>query len=92
VIDLAQRVRAGDAKCLHEVPHVEPIGAAGLSALLLRQPDFFFEDGGQRLEGGELVGTVSRNKVRVSAHATTRHSYCTSGSPSSFTPWVCLIA
>jgi hypothetical protein len=39
----------------HEVPHVEPIGAAGLLALLLRQPDFFLGDGGELVERGELA-------------------------------------
>jgi hypothetical protein len=34
---------------------VELIGAAGLSALLLRQPDFFFGDGGELVERGELA-------------------------------------
>ena len=55
MIDLAQRVRAGDAEGAHEVLHVEPIGAARLSALLLRQPDFFFGDGGELVERGELA-------------------------------------
>jgi hypothetical protein len=40
------------------VPHVEPIGAARLAALLLRQPDFFFGNGGELVERGELVAAV----------------------------------
>jgi hypothetical protein len=43
------------------VPHVEPVGAAGLRALLLRQPDFFFGDGGELVERGELAGSAGRN-------------------------------
>jgi hypothetical protein len=42
------------------VPHVEPVGAAGLPAFLLRQPDFFFGDGGELVERGELA-SVGRN-------------------------------
>jgi hypothetical protein len=50
VIDLAQRVRGRDPQGAHEVLHVEPVGAAGLRAFLLRQPDVFFG-------AGELAGT-----------------------------------
>ena len=61
MIDLAQLVGRGDAERAHEVPHVEPVGAAGLRALLLRQPDFFFGDGGELVERGELAGARNRN-------------------------------
>ena len=62
MIDLAQHVGAGDAERPHEVPHVEPVGAAGLLALLLRQPDFFFGDGGELVERGELAGARNRER------------------------------
>ena len=61
MIDLAQHVGAGNSERAHEVPHVEPICAAGLLALLLRQPDFFFGDGGEQVEPAELAGTCCRN-------------------------------
>ena len=61
MIDLAQHVGAGDPERPHEVPHVEPVGAAGLRALLLRQPDFFFGDGGELVERGDLVASGDRN-------------------------------
>ncbi len=41
VVDLAQLVHGGDPERLHEVAHVELVGAAGLGALVLREPDFF---------------------------------------------------
>jgi hypothetical protein len=55
MIDPAQRVCCRDVEAAHEVPHVELIGTAGLSAFLLRQPDFFFGDGGELVERGELA-------------------------------------
>ena len=68
MIDLAQRVGAGDAEGAHEVPHVEPVGAAGLRALLLRQPDFFFGDGGELVERGELAGVGRPERARQPSH------------------------
>jgi hypothetical protein len=62
VIDLTQRVRGRDAKGAHEVVHVEPVGAVGLRALLLRQPDLFFGDGRERIERGEFAGAPDRNR------------------------------
>jgi hypothetical protein len=37
---------------------VEPVGAAGLLALLLRQPDFFFGDGCELIERRELAAVI----------------------------------
>jgi hypothetical protein len=62
MIDLAQRGRAGDAEGVHEVSHVEPVGPAGLWTLVLRQPDFFFGDGGELVEAGELAGAAGRDR------------------------------
>ena len=62
MIDLAQHVGAGNPERAHEVPHVEPVGAAGLRALLLRQPDFFFGDGGELVEPAELPGGMDRDR------------------------------
>ena len=69
MIDLAQHVGAGDAERPHEVPHVEPVGAAGLRALLLRQPDFFFGDGGELVEWRELMASAGRDGQGGGAHA-----------------------
>jgi len=52
MIDLTQCFRAGDTELTHEVPDVELVGAARLSALLLGQPDFFFRDGGESIMPG----------------------------------------
>lgn len=60
VIDLAQCGRGRDPEGAHEVLHVEPVGAAGLRTLLLRQPDFFFGDGSERFEWGELPRRLGR--------------------------------
>jgi hypothetical protein len=61
MIDLTQGGCRGDAECPHEVPHVEPVGAAGLRTFLLRQPDFFFGDGGELVEPRELDGSAGRD-------------------------------
>jgi hypothetical protein len=55
MIDLAQLAGVCDLHEAHEVPHVELIGAAGLRAFLLRQPDFLFRDGGELVERCELA-------------------------------------
>jgi hypothetical protein len=64
MIDLTQIGCAGDTEGAHEVPHVEPVGAAGLCAFLLRQPDFFFGDGGELVELAELAGTEGDREIR----------------------------
>ena len=55
MMDLAQFVGAGNAERAYEMAHVEPVGTAGLWTLLLRQPHFFFGDGGELVERGELA-------------------------------------
>jgi hypothetical protein len=61
MIDLAQRLGCDDIERLHEVTHVEPVGAAGAGALLLGQPDLFLGDGGELVERGNRAG-VDRNQ------------------------------
>jgi hypothetical protein len=41
--------------------HVELVGAAGLRALLLRQPDVFFGDNGEGGERRELIAPTGWN-------------------------------
>ena len=52
--------------------HVELIGAAGLGALLLRQPDFFFGDGCQLVERGERATADGGEGEGVLNHALPR--------------------
>jgi hypothetical protein len=61
------------AECPHEVPHAEPIGAARLRALLLRQPNFFFGDGGKLVETAEMASSACSggNRDRHSVTTTT---------------------
>jgi hypothetical protein len=51
VVGLTQLGRRRDRERLHEVPDVEAVGAAGARTLLLLQPDFFFGDVGELLDG-----------------------------------------
>jgi hypothetical protein len=51
VVGLAQRRRRGDRQRAHEVLDVEPVRSPGARALLLLQPDFFFGDRGEAIEG-----------------------------------------
>jgi hypothetical protein len=53
---LPQFVRRGDAERLHEMRHVEPVGAAGAGAFLAGEPDFFLWNGGELGETGERDG------------------------------------
>ena len=64
MIDLAPLLLRRDAERLHEVPHIEPVGAADPDALLRRQPDFFLGDrrhGGERGEKHGRGGRRGRN-------------------------------
>ena len=65
MVSLAQLRRRCDAKRLHEVLHVEPVGAARAGALLLLQPDFFFGNIGELRDGRDPVaaGSVTIGKV-----------------------------
>jgi hypothetical protein len=63
VVGLAQLPRRRDRQRAHEVLDVEPIGAAGACALLLLQPDFFFGDVGEAIEGRYLAAaSVERRR------------------------------
>lgn len=57
MIHLAQHVGGGDAERLHEMRHIELVGAAGAGALLAGQPDLFLGDGGEGVQAGELAGS-----------------------------------
>jgi hypothetical protein len=57
----AQLFGRHDAQGQHEVAHVELVGTAGLGALLLSQPDFFFGDDGKLVERDERA-VVGRNR------------------------------
>jgi hypothetical protein len=64
MIDLAQHGCRGDAMRPHEVPHVEPVGPAGLLALLLRQSDFFFGNDRELVERPERAAPIHQNGKR----------------------------
>ena len=57
MIDLAQLLRGGNAERLHEVRHVELVGAAGARTLLAGEPDFFLRDRRQVDQVGESAGS-----------------------------------
>ncbi len=50
MVYLAQLAGRADAKCSHEVRHIEPVGATGARALPLSKPNLFF---GNRRERGD---------------------------------------
>ena len=64
-------VGRGDAERAHEVLHVEPVGAAGARTLLLRQPDLFFGDLGELVEGRDaaIAGVDRCRQGAVVGHA-----------------------
>jgi hypothetical protein len=58
LIDLADaraRLRPHPRQGVHEVPHVLSVGAPRPRALLLLQPDFFFGDLGEPVEGRDMT-------------------------------------
>jgi hypothetical protein len=70
VVGLTQFRRRRDHQRAHEVLHVEPIGATGAGALLRLQPDFFFGDVGELVEGRHLAaaGVERRRQGGVVGH------------------------
>jgi hypothetical protein len=76
VVCLAQLCRRGDPERAHEVLHVELVSAAGARARLLLQPDFFFGDRGEPVEGRHLAaaGVECRRQGGVVGHGRPRVS------------------
>ena len=59
MVHFAELVVGADAQRLHEVLHVQFVGAARAGAFLLGEPDFFFGDVGERGDGRECAGRIN---------------------------------
>src|SRR5712671_1470444 len=67
VVGLAQFGRRRDRQRAHEVLDVEPVGAAGACALLLGEPDVFFGNLGELVEGRQRPVTAGTDRNRQGA-------------------------